>query len=108
MGLPGGLMMLWMCPLLDSTKRRSPPSNSAERYTASHGVMWSLLPATVKLSRSTCLRSIGVPHTSSAFGRINGLFLNISIRSPWNAAGRRVVSLFQNRMSNTGGSLPNR
>ncbi|MNT78739.1 hypothetical protein D3C72_2180000 [compost metagenome] len=71
-------------------------------------MMWSLVPAREKMSAVTCLRSIGVPHTSSAFERISGLFLNISIRSPWNAAGSRVVSLFQNRMSNTGGSLPSR
>ena len=43
-----------------------------------------------------------------ASARVSGLFLNISIRSPWKAAGRRVVSLFQNRMSKIGGSLPSR
>ncbi|MNY11214.1 hypothetical protein D3C86_1442300 [compost metagenome] len=71
-------------------------------------MMWSLVPASEKMSAVTFFRSIGVPHTSSASARVSGLLLNISIKSPWNAAGNRVVSLFQNRMSNTGGSLPNR
>ncbi|MNE66369.1 hypothetical protein D3C80_1619140 [compost metagenome] len=30
-GLPGGLRMLWMWPLLDNTNSHLPPSRSAER-----------------------------------------------------------------------------
>ena len=35
--------------------------------------MWSVVPATTKKSQVTCLRSIGVPQTSSAPGRVSGL-----------------------------------
>ncbi|MNE66368.1 hypothetical protein D3C80_1619130 [compost metagenome] len=57
--------------------------------------MWSVVPARQKKSQVICFRSMGVPQTSRALGRVRALVLNISTSSPWKAAGRRVVSLFQ-------------
>jgi hypothetical protein len=68
--------------------------------------MWSVTPATKYLSPGICDRLMGEPRTSTPPGVASKFCEKMSRSCAWKRAGRRVGSLFQYRMSNTGGGLP--
>src|SRR4029077_15446446 len=71
-GLVGGLRRLCRWPLFERTNVVLSPKILAVRYTAFHGVIWSVTPATTYASALTRLISMAAPFSVSLFALTKG------------------------------------